>query len=78
MTDTGYDNKDSVEDTTQRKSWTLEPVPFAYPHTGSQILAQIRCNDVVRANIYLEDEEEYEWLKEKLTGVQPSAPHSIE
>jgi len=78
MVDTGYDERDGVEDVERRKSWTLEPVPFAYPHTGSQILAQIRCNEVVRANIYLESEEEYEWLKARLTGVQPSTPSSIE
>ena len=64
MTDTGYDSRDGVEDPVRRKSWTLEPVPFAYPHSGSEILAQIRCNDTVRANIYLDSEEDYDWLKE--------------
>ena len=79
MTDTGYDDPhDGVEDTERQKSWTLDPVPFPYPHTGSQVLAQLRCNSTVRANIYLDDEEEYEWLKARVTGVQPSTPRVIE
>jgi hypothetical protein len=78
MVDTGYDEVDGVEDTHRRKSWTLERVSFAYPQRAGTVLAQIRCNDTVRANIYLDTEEEFEWLKERLTGVQPSKPPSIE
>ena len=65
MTDTGYEGG---EDTPKPSLhiWSMRLLPFGYG--TDKIVAQIVRDETALAIIYLDSMEEYEWLKNRVSG----------
>jgi len=66
----GYDgeSKQGPEMSSGEKIWNLKRIP-ATVHGG--ILTHLTCDGEARAVIHLKDEEEFNWLKPRIDGLQP-------
>ena len=66
----GYDGEPTQEGemSSGEKIWNLKRIPSTV-HGG--ILTQLHCDGEARAVIHLKDEEEFNWLKPRIDGLQP-------
>ncbi len=66
----GYDGEteQGPEMSSGEKIWILKRIP-ATVHGG--ILCHLTCDGKARAMIHLQDEEEFNWLKPRIDGLQP-------